>query len=107
MKTINLYRNQIGAEGASLLANALEVNTSVTAIEIGLNGIGVEGASVLADALKLNEAVTIIALGWNQIGDNGASKSHRIRSGGVLNDALQMEMLALIRPICIRIVVNC
>jgi hypothetical protein len=29
MKTINLYRNQIGAEGASSLAHALEVNTSV------------------------------------------------------------------------------
>jgi hypothetical protein len=48
----------IGVEGASALADALKVNTSVNSINLGSNGIGDMGALALADALEVNMSVT-------------------------------------------------
>jgi hypothetical protein len=52
------------------LANALEVNTSVTNIELRYNAIGAEGASVLINALKVNTSVTTIDLYDNKIDES-------------------------------------
>jgi Ran GTPase-activating protein (RanGAP) involved in mRNA processing and transport len=70
---INIYGNQIGAEGASALADALKMNSSVTNINLDDNAIGDEGASVLADALKVNTSVTDISLRSNKFGAKGAT----------------------------------
>jgi Ran GTPase-activating protein (RanGAP) involved in mRNA processing and transport len=52
----------MGDEGASALADALKVSTSLSNINLRGNGIGAEGASALADALKVNKSVTRINL---------------------------------------------
>jgi hypothetical protein len=44
-QSVDLAYHLIDAEGASALANALKVNTSVTDIHLADNGIGDEGAS--------------------------------------------------------------
>ncbi|KAL0237968.1 hypothetical protein GEMRC1_012442 [Eukaryota sp. GEM-RC1] len=50
----------IGTEGAIALADALKVNSTVTAIILGENSIGAESAIALAEALKVNSTVTEI-----------------------------------------------
>ena len=59
---IDLTDNDIGAAGVSALADALKVNTSVTDIDFSYNKIHAEGASALVDALKVNTSVTVINL---------------------------------------------
>ncbi len=70
--SIDLQYNNIGAEGAIALAEALKYNTSVTSIKLSSNKIGDEGAIALAEALKSNTSVTSIALWKNNIGAEGA-----------------------------------
>jgi hypothetical protein len=67
LTTINLSLNEIGVEGASMLADALKVNTSVNTIDLSLNRIGNEVASSFANALKVNTSVTKIDLDNNRI----------------------------------------
>jgi hypothetical protein len=45
LTNIEIFDNQIGATGASALADALKTNTSVTRINLDTNEIGAEGAS--------------------------------------------------------------
>jgi hypothetical protein len=82
VKTINLGCNRIGNEGAAALADALKENMSLTTIDLASNGIGDQGASVLADALTVNTSVTSINLDSNTIGNQGAT---------ALADALQVN----------------
>jgi hypothetical protein len=72
LQNIDLYSNEIDARGASALAEALKVNTSVTQINLRANEIGTEGALVLAEALKVNAALRNIDLCWNKFGAEGA-----------------------------------
>ena len=70
--TINLGYDDIGAEGAKYVAEALKVNTSLTEIRLYSNNIGAEGAKYVAEALKVNTSLTEINLAGNNIGDEGA-----------------------------------
>ena len=65
--------NEIGAQGAAALAKALEVNASITTIDVASNKIGADGAAALAKALEVNASITNINLGDNQIGADGAT----------------------------------
>jgi hypothetical protein len=60
--TVNLDYNNIGAEGAKYVAEALKVNTSLTEICLDDNEIGAEGAKYVAEALKVNTSLTEITL---------------------------------------------
>ena len=71
--TIDLSYNQIGDLGASSLAKALEVNNSVTAIDLSRNQIGNPGAASLAKALEVNKNLLTIDLYCNHIGESGIS----------------------------------
>ena len=51
LTTLALYHNQIGAEGAEALANALKRNTSLTTLYLSDNQIGAEGGKAFANAL--------------------------------------------------------
>jgi hypothetical protein len=62
MQYINLRRQGLSDEDASMLADALKSNTSATNITLFDNTIGAEGAPVLADALKVNTSVTRVNL---------------------------------------------
>merc|ERR1740124_767220 len=72
ISTISLSYNDIGAEGAKSLADALAKNTTITTISLSGNGIGAEGAESLADALAKNTTITTIILSDNDIGVEGA-----------------------------------
>ena len=74
--TINLRWNNIGAEGAKYVAEALKVNTSLTEIHLGGNNIGAEGAKYVAEALKVNTSLTKIHLSINNIGAEAVSYTH-------------------------------
>jgi hypothetical protein len=78
VKSINLEGNEIAAEGASALADALKSNTSVTSINLNFNAIGDKGASALADALKVNTSVTRIHLYGNTIGADHLSNINEL-----------------------------
>ena len=64
----NLNWNQIGDNGAIVLADALKVNPSITSINLKHNSIGNDGAAAIAEALKVNPSITNINLNWNRIG---------------------------------------
>ncbi len=51
---LGLFHNNIGNEGAQLLANSLERNTTLTMLSLGGNNIGAKGAQALASALEGN-----------------------------------------------------
>jgi len=70
--TLDLSFNQIGDAGASQLAQHLQ-GTSVHTLDLSLNQIGTAGASQLAQHLE-GTRVHILDLSWNQIGAAGASQ---------------------------------
>jgi hypothetical protein len=72
LTTIRLSSNEIGDEGAAALADALQVNTSVTSIHLGFNQI--KGAAALADALKVNSSLTYIDLDRNAIDESNSAR---------------------------------
>ena len=68
---IDLWKNQIGDEGAKHIANALMSNTSLRVIHLWKNQIGDKGAKHIASALLRNTSVQVIYLGSNRIGYDG------------------------------------
>ena len=73
LKMLIVARNRIRAEGAAALAKALDVNATITCIDIRSNRIGDKGAAALAKALEVNASITNINLAENEIGDDGAA----------------------------------
>jgi len=72
--TINLYNNGLTAYDATVVAEVLKSNTSVTDVCLNLNEeIGDVGAKALAEALKVNTTVTSLCLHLCSIGDDGAA----------------------------------
>ena len=72
LTSLNLYDNQIQDGGAIQLAQALKVNNTLTSLDLEYNEIQDEGAIQLAEALKVNNTLTSLYLGGNQIKDGGA-----------------------------------
>ena len=50
--------NNIGATGATALAEALKVNSTIITLNLRNNNIGDTGATALAEALKVNSTIT-------------------------------------------------
>jgi hypothetical protein len=66
--------NHIGDEGAIAVAATLQLgNTAVTELDLHRNDIGVEGATAIAIALQVNTAITMLNLNWNNMGDAGVA----------------------------------
>ncbi len=65
VKTLNLWNNQIGDQGAIALAQ----NKTLTTLQLGCNKISDAGAK----ALSLNKSFTTLHLQTNQVGDLGAA----------------------------------
>ena len=69
---VNLRGNkEIGDEGAKALAEALKVNATVEALDLYDCGIGDDGAAAIAEALRSNTSLTVLGLGGNGIGEQG------------------------------------
>ena len=87
---MKLGRNELGSEGAAVLADALTKNTTLTVLTLGGNEIGdyrfaqtsgvisilitgSEGAASLAEGLKRNVGLKMLRMVGNSIGDEGAN----------------------------------
>ena len=64
-----LYYNEIGTEGAKVLAEALRENDTLTELLLFDNEIGDEGARALAKALEKNDTLTSLDLASNSVSD--------------------------------------
>ena len=62
---------EIGDEGAKALAEALKVNATVEVLDLDGCGIGDDGAAAIAEALRSNTSLTVLYLSGNGIGEQG------------------------------------
>ena len=70
--TVVLFGNkEIGDEGAKALAEALKVNATVKGLFLFFCGIGDDGAAAIAEALRSNTSLTMLGLKDNGIGEQG------------------------------------
>ncbi len=53
-----LYRNDFQDDGLTMLCRALEVNTTLTELAIGMNRVFAPGAQALARTLRVNHTLT-------------------------------------------------
>ena len=86
---MNLWRNNIGDDGAKAIAEALKVNPVLTSLDLRKNSICVDGAKAIAEALKVNPVLTELNLKYNstKMGDAGGKAVQdavKDRSGFVL-----------------------
>ena len=61
----------IGPSGASALAKALQLNYTLTYLDLQYNAISDSGAAAIAEALKSNCTLTELCLSENKIGESG------------------------------------
>ena len=73
LSSLDLRFNSIGNEGANSLAHALRVNTSLSSLDLSGNSIGYEGVNSLAQALRVNTSLSSLGLHENTIGNEGAN----------------------------------
>ena len=71
LAVLNIDKAGIGAEGAHVLAAALEANATLTSISMQRNGLGRKGGRALGEALSNNSSVTHLDLSLNDIGPQG------------------------------------
>ena len=72
LQTLHLHSNNIGDDGAKALAKALETNTTLRTLDLNCNKIGADGAKALAKALETNKTLQTLYLWSNKIGADGA-----------------------------------
>jgi hypothetical protein len=79
-----IANNNIGSEGAAILADAILLRTTVlNCINIGPNNITNNGAIALADALKINDVIEELFLDGNpDIGRHGVTELNSAASQG-------------------------
>ncbi len=70
---LDCCKQDLGAVGAGLLANALKNNTNIKSILLGTGGIGDEGAKQVAHLLTENNHIETVYLGCNYIEATGAT----------------------------------
>ncbi len=70
---LDCCKQDLGAEGARLLSNALKFNTQIKSILLGTGGIGNEGAKNVGKLLEENKSIETVYLGCNYIGAEGAA----------------------------------
>lgn len=80
MAKINLARNNIGDEGAHIIADALCEVQSVVSLDLSSNSITSEGGALLIDLLKYNYSV----IDLNLASSNEGLNRNTLGSAGVL-----------------------
>lgn len=83
LKTLDLTKNNIGDEGAELLAQALRAKSSITRLMLECNNISPRGVSALAQALKSSQ-VRSLDLSHNPAGPESATILAGVLSGSGL-----------------------
>ena len=69
LTSLNLEWNEIGAEGAKAIGDALQINSVLTELNLYRNEIGDEGAKAIGAALHVNSALTSLNLEHNPLGN--------------------------------------
>ncbi|MDF1666814.1 MAG: SDR family oxidoreductase [Planctomycetota bacterium] len=69
---LDLCKQNIGPEGAQLIAQSLQLNTQVTSLMLGADQIGNVGAKAIADLVKDHKSIQTLYLGCNKIDEIGA-----------------------------------
>jgi Ran GTPase-activating protein (RanGAP) involved in mRNA processing and transport len=69
---LDLCKQQLGAQGAALILDALSQNQTVKHLLLGTNAIGDAGAQYLAQAIRENDTLETLYLGCNKIESAGA-----------------------------------
>lgn len=90
LQSVDLYRNEIPAEGGKLIGEALKFNTSLLHLNLANNRLGDEGAEVIGEALKINNTLLTLNFNLNKIGDIGARS---LAAGLQFNRTLQSMSL--------------
>ena len=73
---LDLSWNEIGAEGAKPLADALRVNGSLTKMSLAWNNLGVEGTKAICEALEQNKTLKELDLsGPDNMGGAAGAKN--------------------------------
>ena len=74
VQRLNLFKNNLGPDGAAALATALEEGQSgLTSLDLSLNKIGTRGGEALARALGANSTLITLNLANNELGADTAS----------------------------------
>lgn len=74
---MDLESNQIGDDGASILADGLKTNLTLKRLNLKSNQISDDGAKVFCKTLETNRTLTKLDLTDNEIYDDGAKALHR------------------------------
>lgn len=71
LNVLDLRLNQIGNEGAKMLASALQENCHIKQLNLSSTAIESEGCRFLADSLKQNSCLAELDMSFLDIGDSG------------------------------------
>ncbi|KAJ3131220.1 hypothetical protein HK100_006628 [Physocladia obscura] len=91
LTNLNLSNNRIGLAGASEISEMLGFNGTLRNLNLKGNNFGDKEAIILADGLKQNSALRVLDLSYNKIGDLGALA---LGTGILQNDGLKELNLA-------------
>ena len=78
LKTANLGRNQIGAEGTAALSEALKSNNTLETLGLARNNIRAAGAQSLADMLQVNRSLNSLDLCGNDLGEASSTVAQAV-----------------------------
>jgi Ran GTPase-activating protein (RanGAP) involved in mRNA processing and transport len=70
---LDLSGNNFGPEGIQLLADAILTNTTLTRLDLGSNALGATGASAVAAFIRSNKTLRWLSLADNEIGNDGVA----------------------------------
>eukprot|EP01102_Stenamoeba_stenopodia_P016023 TRINITY_DN5544_c0_g1_i2.p1 TRINITY_DN5544_c0_g1~~TRINITY_DN5544_c0_g1_i2.p1 ORF type:complete len:234 (-),score=59.81 TRINITY_DN5544_c0_g1_i2:136-837(-) len=73
LSQLNLYRNKLGDEGATAIAESLRHNRSLQFLFLTTNRIGDNGAIALAQAMEVNKTLRSVNISRNRYGYKGAT----------------------------------
>jgi Ran GTPase-activating protein (RanGAP) involved in mRNA processing and transport/ankyrin repeat protein len=97
LQHLDLSNNELGVEGAAVLADALKSNTTLRTLLLWRNRVGTDGAEAFAEALRCNGSLRCLDLEDNGVGSRGvASLGAAVREG---NTALATLRLLLHRRV--------
>jgi len=67
---LNLKNNEIGPEIGEFVANCLKSNTVLETLDLRYNRIGNQGAKAIMKGLNLNKTVTILEISGSNVSDD-------------------------------------
>ena len=74
LRKLNLCNQNINSVGAKLIANAIDVNTTLLILDISCNTLSDEGAVAISECLKMNNVLQELNLSKNEITSVGATR---------------------------------